>query len=310
LTQTSIQLSWLHSIEFAGFYAASQHGDYARAGLDVRVENGGFDVSGAYIDPVERVISGKSAFGVAGADVILKARAAGKPLVAIAAIYQRSPVVLISLPETNISSPQDLIGHHVLTEPETTVALTYAALLASQKIDRATIKETARTDFTVNPLFTGAADVLPGFITNEAVQVQLRGQQPNLILASDYGIDIYSNVIFTSEEIIKTQPALVEAFVRGTTRGMQYAIDHPKEVAQYVVDTYGVGMDPAMKASQELGMLASLPLLNPARSRPGMMTPTAWETAYQMMREQGLLNQPLDVSAAYTLTFLEAAYRP
>src|SRR5688572_23200221 len=123
--QTSVQFSWLHTIEFVGFYEAIRQGYFAENNLDVRLDNGGFDENGHYIDPVKQVVEGKSDFGVTGADIILTARAQGKPIVAVAAIYQRSPVVLISLAEKNIVHPEDLVGKRVNTEPGTTVDVTY-----------------------------------------------------------------------------------------------------------------------------------------------------------------------------------------
>src|SRR5215213_6078989 len=59
-TQTSVQLSWLHTIEFVGFYEATQQQYYTDAHLDVRLDVGGFDATGAYIDPVAQVVSGKA----------------------------------------------------------------------------------------------------------------------------------------------------------------------------------------------------------------------------------------------------------
>ncbi len=307
-TQTSIQFSWVHAIEFVGFYEAIRQGYYADENLEVRLDGGGFDENGHYIDPVGRVVSGQSDFGVAGADVLLQARAQGQPVVAIAAIYQRSPVVLISLAEKNIIRPQDLVGQRVNTEPGTTVGISYSALLASQNIDHADIQESPRTDFTVAPLFNDEIDVLTGFITNDGVQAQMRGEDVNFILVSDYGIDIYSNTIFTTEEMIKNKPELVEAFIRATIRGTQWAVDNPTEAAQYVLDTYGEDMAPDIQAAQQPGIQASLPLLNPAGSRPGQMTAENWELAHQVLLDQGILSEPLEIEKAYTLEFLEKAY--
>jgi ABC-type nitrate/sulfonate/bicarbonate transport system substrate-binding protein len=306
--KTSIQFSWLHTIEFVGFYEAIRQGYYADAGLEVRLDGGGFDANGHYIDPVKQVVEGKSDFGVVGADVLLSARAQGQPVVAVAAIYQRSPVVLISLPEKNVIRPQDLVGKRVDTEPGTTVDVAYRALLASQNIDGSQIIETPRTDFTVNPLFNDSTDVLSGFITNDGVQAQQRREDLNFILMSDYGIDIYSNVIFTTEDMIKNKPDVVTDFVAATVKGMQWAVDNPESAAENVLNQYGDSMEPDIKNSQLAGLLISIPLLNPAGSRTGMMTPENWELAHQFLLDQGILKEPLDIKAAYDLTFLEAAY--
>ena len=226
----------------------------------------------------------------------------------MATIYQRSPVVLISLAEKNIIHPEDLVGKRVNTEPGTTVDVTYQALLQSQKIDRSQILETPRSDFTVSPLFNDETDVLSGFITNDGVQAQLRSEALNFILPSDYGIDIYSNVIFTTEEMIKNKPELVQAFVQATVTGMQWAVDHSEEASQYVIDQYGKDMPPDILNSQKPGLAGSLPLLIPAGSQPGMMTEENWEFTHQVLLDEGLLTEPTDIQAAYNLSFLEKAY--
>lgn len=101
-TEVGVQFSWSNSIEFVGFYEAERQSYYTEENLSVALNNGGYDAEGNYIDPVARVVDGDSDFGIAGADVILTARAAGQPLIGIATIYQRSPVALISLAEKDI----------------------------------------------------------------------------------------------------------------------------------------------------------------------------------------------------------------
>ncbi|HEY1014500.1 MAG TPA: ABC transporter substrate-binding protein [Herpetosiphonaceae bacterium] len=311
-TAAGVQLSWVHTIEFAGFYEAARRGYYREAGLEVRLDNGGFDAGGAYIDPVARVVAGQDDFGVAGADVILKARAEGQPVVAIMAIYQRSPVVLISPAAKNIARPQDLVGKRIATQPpNSTVGIAYEALLTSQRIKHADLKEIERTDYdTVNALFNDEVDVLPGFITNDGMKARLRSGDVSFMLISDYGIDIYSNVIFATEATIRDRPQLVEAFVRATVRGIQAAVENPDQAAAYVVETYGKAMPPDIAATQQPGMAASVPLLNPAGSKPGQMKPDLWEKAHQLLLEQGIIKQAIDVKGAYSLAFLEKVYGP
>jgi len=131
-----------------------------------------------------------------------------------------------------------------------------------------------------------------------------QGYNVNVVLPSDYGIDLYANVIFTTEDMIKTQPDLVEAFVGATVHGMQRAIEDP-EAATRLTLARGTNLNPTSEAES---MRLALPLMNPAGSRPGMMTAENWRTAYRILHDQGLLAQQLDVDQAYTLTFLDKVY--
>ena len=227
-----------------------------------------------------------------------------KPVVAIATIYQRSPVAFVSLAKNHITKPQDFISKTVVVDLKGTTGIIYRALLASQSINQAMVKTQPRADYTNTALVNGQAEVIDAFINNQPVQLKQQGYDINVILPSDYGIDLYANVIFTTEEMIKTQPDVVEAFVRATTLGMQHAIQDP-EAATKLTLARGTGLNPSSEATS---MRLALPLMNPAGSRPGMMSAANWQTAYQMLHDQGLLTQQLDVQQAYTLTFLDKAY--
>ena len=107
--QARVQLSWLHTIEWAGFYAAEEHGYYKDQALTVDLLVGGEDAQGNYIDPIQVVLDGRADFGVVGGGHLIKARANGAPLVAIASSYHRHPLALTSLAEKQIDTAQDLI---------------------------------------------------------------------------------------------------------------------------------------------------------------------------------------------------------
>lgn len=306
LTPVSIQFSWVHAIEFAGFYAAEEQGYYRDAGLQVTLNGGGFDENG-YINPIQRVVDGESMFGVTDAGGLLQARAQGLPLVAIGTIYQRSPIVLLSLAETGITKPEDLKGKRIYTD-QTNVAVPYKAFLTSQNITSEDITELPKTDFTLNPLINGEIDAMVCFITNEVVQARALGYDVNVLVLSDYGVEIYANVIFTTEDLIKNNPKLVEQFLRATLKGTQWAVDDTKAAADLVLKVYGADMPQELRDVQVPGMEVSGPLLRPAGLQPGMMLPEVWDYTYETLQAQGVLTEPLDVNAAYTLEFLNKIY--
>jgi NitT/TauT family transport system substrate-binding protein len=300
--EVSIQFSWTPTIEWAGFYVAEAEGYYAEENISVELLAGGYDADGNYIDPISEVLSGDADFGVTEAGILMEARAGGAPVVAIASIYQRHPLAMLSLAEKNITRPQDMIGKTVQVSENTVVV--YHALLAAQGIDPAQVNEVERTDFTTAPLINGEADVIDAWVTYEVVEMQRDGYDTNLILASDYGIEMYPDIIFTTEEMINDRPDVVERFLRATLRGTQGAVDDPEKATNLSLER-SPERDPDFELET---MRRSVPLLNPTGSRPGMMTDEAWEKAYQIMVEQGMLTDPLDVKEAYTLEFLQKIY--
>jgi ABC-type nitrate/sulfonate/bicarbonate transport system substrate-binding protein len=81
-------------------------------------------------------------------------------------------------------------------------------------------------------------------------------------------------------------------------------LDAPEEAAAVTV-TYNAELD---LESETESMTRSLPLLKPAESRPGMMKAENWEITHQILLDQGVLAEPLDISQAYTLDFLNKVY--
>lgn len=300
--QARVQLSWIHTIEWAGFYAAEERGYYADQALTVDLMQGGEDDQGNYIDAIQAVLGGRADFGVASGGNLIQARAAQAPVVAIASIYQRHPLAFTSLAEKQITTPQDLVGKTLHVAPDSRLLL--QAMLTVSGVDPAQIKIEERADFTIAPLLNGDADVIDSFITNEPVSLKLAGHAINHILPIDYGVEEYPNLIFTTEEMIAKHPDLVERFLRATLRGMESAIANPQQAASLAV-LHDTSLDPAKETE---AMFQSVPLLKPTGSEPGMMTAKTWDATYQILYNQGILKQPLDVKTVYTLAFLDTIY--
>ncbi|HEX6290882.1 MAG TPA: ABC transporter substrate-binding protein [Herpetosiphonaceae bacterium] len=297
-----VQLSWLHTIEWAGFYVAEEHHYYADQALSVRLTPGGEDAQGNYIDPIEVVLRGDADFGVASGGNLVQARANRAPVVAIASIYQRHPMAFTSLAEKQITKPQDLIGKTLHISPDSKLLLD--AMLLASGVDPAQVTTEDRTDFTAAPLINGEADIIDTFITNEVVTLKLEGHAINNILPVEYGVEEYPNVIFTTEKMIAEHPDVVERFLRTTLQGMQTAVENPQQVA-----ALAVRHDPSLELRKETeAMYQSVPLLKPMGSQPGLMTAKTWDITYQILRDHGMLKQPLDIKAAYTLAFLDKIY--
>lgn len=297
-----IQFSWFHNVEFAGFYEAESNQYYEDADVEVNLLEGGINADG-YIDPVQQVLSDKADFGVIGSDQILLARSQGQPLVAVAAIYQRSPVVLISASDKGIVSPSDLIGRRVGVQPTGSVTdIAYRAMLDRLNIDPSQITAVSDINFgSVDPIFNGEVDAMQAFLTNQGAVAQLRSEGVNVLWVSDY-INMYSNVIFTTEAMIQNHPEVVRGVVQATVRGMETAVKSPDTTAQLIVNQYAAGAD---LAAVQRGMRLSVPLIAPPGHTPGAMDGPVWNGAHTIMLGQGLLDAPLDdVASAYTVEFL------
>src|SRR5260221_9328363 len=88
----TVRLKWFNQAQFAGYYVAKEKGFYQEAGLDVSIQPGGPD-----FPAVQMVAGGNEQFGVTGADQILVARGKGVPVVAVAVLDRKKPLLLFSL---------------------------------------------------------------------------------------------------------------------------------------------------------------------------------------------------------------------
>lgn len=293
-----IQLGWVHEFSSAGFYAAEKNGHFAEHNLTATLAAGGFDSNG-YIDPIALVTSGGADFGVTSAASLIQARAAGQQVVGIAAIFQRSPAAIITLDSSGIKRPQDLIGRRVAVADSG--AGPYSFLLTLQRIDPASVHTVPRTSFGIEPLAKGEVDAMYAWVINEGVQLREAGQTPTILLLSDYGIETYDLVLFTSERMITDNPDLVARVLQASLQGWQDVIADPAQAAQLTLM-----YDPALElAGQQRRLEAALPLLLPAGGRLGTMQPEVWQTTQQVLLDEHALDAPIDLSQVYTQEFLD-----
>ncbi len=199
----TVRLKWFNQAQFAGFYVAQDKGFYKSSGLDVNIQPGGPD-----FPAIQMVAGGNEQFGVTGADQILIARSKGVPVVALAVIYRRNPFVLFSLAKSGIKTPADYVGKKVGVKIGGNEELIYRAVLAKAGIDKSTLTEIP-VKFDITPLLTGAIDVWPGYLINEVLAAKEKGFDVNVVYPSDYGIDLYADTLFTTEQMLKQKPDVV-----------------------------------------------------------------------------------------------------
>ncbi len=226
-----LQLSWHHQFQFAGYYMAKEQGYYQDAGLDVEIR----DVTNGE-NPVDEVLSGRADFGISGSGLLVE-RSLGKPVVAVAPIFQHSPTVFLTLQKSGIRQAADLIGKKVMLSPGYQ-SLSLLALLHQEKLlDQV---QCINTSFDYNSLLNGETDVFNAYRTNEPYLLEAQGYQTNLINPADYGIDFYADILFSVESFLQQNPKTVEKFRKASLMGWHYALSHPDETIALIKSQYHV----------------------------------------------------------------------
>lgn len=295
----TVWLKWMHQTQFAGHYVADQKGFYAEQGIDITFEP--FDFVNF---PIEKVVNGEADFGVTGASELLIAREAGEPVVAIAVIYQENPVVAYALAESGIEKPIDMVGKRVGIQTGTNVETVIQATLANQQLTFDDV-EVVPIEFDVQPVLDGEVDVATGYLTNEPIQLEGMGKRVNIINPVHYGVNRYADVLFTTEEMIETDPELVQRFVDATLQGWEYALENQDEAVNYTLLYEDPNNDTLYFEHQKRLLENSVPLIKPAPGiSVGAMNFALWKKTHDLLRQGGIVKRDVDLTKAYTTEFL------
>lgn len=297
--RATLVLNWTPNAHHLGIYAAEQLGWYDDAGIDLRI-----------VEPTEggaeqTVGTGDAAFGISIAEAVLPARAEGIPIVSIATILPVNDSALMALGESGIDGPSDLAnatyggyGGPLETELVNRLAECGGA-------DPASIRhvEVGNVDYLAG-LEAGRFDfvwIFAGWDGLRATEVE--HEEVSLIPFADHLDCIpnwYTPLIITSEAMLRDDPDLVRAFLDVTTRGYEYAIDHPQRCADAMLRAVPEADETLLRAAADY---------HASRFRAGdagwgTQDRETWVEFARFLVEAGLLDETGDVDAVYTNDYL------
>lgn len=276
----TLQLAWKHQFQFAGYYAALHKGFYRDAGLDVRINEGG---EGKFAR--EEVLDGRAKYGVAGAELLLHQQD-GDPFVALAPIFQHSPSIILARKDSGISHLQDLIGKRVMLLKGKKDADILAAFL-NEGIPLDSIRRLDQT-FHLNDLIEGRTDAVSAYSTNEPWHLMQKGIEPQILSPRTYGVDFYSDCLFTTKDEVSTRPKRVRSFLEASVRGWEYAMSHPDEIIDLLISEYNVKKS---RAHLEYEAQEIRKIMLPDLVEIGHMNPGRWRHIGRTYAKLGLIDK-------------------
>ncbi len=293
-------MGYIPNVQFAAYYMAVDKGYYKAAGLDVN-----FDYA-TVNDALALTAQGKYDFAIASGDEELVARDKGVPVVYVMAQYQRYPIAVFSKVAQNITKPADLVGKKVGLPGKygsTYIALQailYANHIAEKDVNIMQIGYTQ-----AQSVATGQVDAAIGYSMNEPIALQQQGVTLNIIQASDQ-YNLASVGLVTSQHMIDSDPATVQAFVAATLHGLA-DVDRDPAAAFTVVGKYvKEAADPTNAAYEKASLDATIKFQIPATGvQPGQSDPSVWAATARFLAASGSINASTDVSKAYTNQFVE-----
>ncbi|MFD1175635.1 ABC transporter substrate-binding protein [Paenibacillus puldeungensis] len=296
LKPVKVVLDWSPNTNHTGLYVAKEQGYFAEEGLDVSISLPGSGGSEAM------VASGEAPFGVSVQENVTQSRTQGVPLVSIAAIIQHNTSGFAAPKDRNIKSPKDFEGKSYGGWGSPVEQAVMKSIMDLQGADVKKVKFLNIGDADYFTAVKRDIDFAWIFYAWTGIEAELRGEPLDMLYVKDYSdkLDYYTPVIVTNEKTISQDPELVKAFMRATSKGYQYAIEHPEEAANIL-----------LKAVPELDkklVVASQKWLSPKyqddAGRWGEQKREVWQNYSDWMHERGLLDKPLDTDKAFTNDFL------
>ncbi|WP_173346223.1 PAS domain S-box protein [Pseudoduganella dura] len=259
LERVSVQLKWHHQFQFAGYYAAQDKGYYRDEGLEVALVE-----AQPGTDPVQAVLAGRAQYGTGNSSLLLH-RAAGKPVVVLAPIFQHSAAALIAR-RTPDGKPVGWTGARVMLAPGNDELQAY---LLRQGVKLAELKLLPHSQ-RLDDLIEGKVDVMSGYLTEVPYLLDLAGIRYDMLSPRAAGIDFYGDILFTTERELQEHPERARAMRAATLRGWRYAMAHPEEIVDLIRARYpqGHSREHLMHEARQTAKLMEQPLVEPGYSNP------------------------------------------
>ncbi|MBX3582923.1 MAG: ABC transporter substrate-binding protein [Rhizobiaceae bacterium] len=300
LDQVSVRLPWLAQAQFAGFYVAKAKGFYESEGLEVTVNPGGPNINGETL-----VASGADDFAIVGTvDALLAGREKGLPLVAVAMLLQQNPMALVAHEDSGIRTPADFKGKTVSTFFTGAQNLVYA-MIENAGLAQEDVKVVPQA-VSMAPFLDRQVDVASVTVYNELNVLKAQGLEGIVVInPADYGVNVPSDAIVATEKTIAERPAVVQGFINGSIRGWQYALAHPDEAVEIVMNEAS-----GLEAPHQRAMLDAYGKLMTAgegtTSGLGVLDMAGVERARDILLSRGVVKPDVDLDDAVNAGFWKA----
>jgi len=288
--------AWFVHMESAGGWVAADKGLYGK--VQVKEVQGGPGIS-----PIQKVVAaaraGNIAFGNDYPENILRAREKeGINLVVVSVDFQTSAMRIISWKE--IKSAKDIQGD-------------FGIWIGYDAKAKCAVGKGWEKQFTIQnqggdikPWLMGNWPLASAMTYNELITAQRETKKMGkTFYTADYkdlGIDWMDNVLFTTEDIVKKHPDVVQAVVTGRYKGFKWALENPKGTFD-MMKKINEGLDFNHEMDAVDPMKALMVTADTKKSGLGYILPKKWENVGKDLFRTGLLDKMPDAQKAYTEKF-------
>ncbi len=299
LVKVTFVTDWKAQAEHGGFYHALAEGLYAKAGLDVTIRQGG-----PAVNTPQLIAAGAVEFAMGSNHFQpLNLAAAGADAVAVAAIFQKDPQVLITHPRADIKSIADMKGKPIMIA-DATVSTWWTWTRSRYGFNDRQIR---KYTFNLAPFLADKTAIQQGYVTSEPYTIESQGNiKPQVFLLADYGYPGYANFILARGKDVRERPEIVQAFVEASIDGWKgYLNDDPARTNALIrkdnPDMTDAIIAQAIRQMRERGMVEG----GDAQTLGiGAMTDKRLKTFFDLMSGNKVFDAKLDYRKVFDTRFV------
>ena len=281
--------NWFAQPDQAGYWQAQQDKLGKEAGIEISVLQGG-----PKIQTIPQVASGQAEFGIGNADDVLLARLRGAPVRAVFAHLDHVPYTLVYHADPAVRSIADLQGRTFAVN----LGNAYWEWTKKQYKLAGTREIPVSGDLSLfrnDPKMVqqGYSLFLPARMAAAGVQVQ------QITLAS-LGYRPY-DVLFTTDDMIRKNPALVKATIAAVQKGWADYVRNPQGLKPLITGM-NKQMTPEVYDAANKEMIETL--ISHDLGRIGCMTDARWSELAGQLRSVNFLPAGFDAKQGYDRTLV------
>ena len=265
---------------------AKEKGFYKELGLDVEIKPFAFG-----IDIPKEVSDGKIDFAV-GRETLILERTKNRNIVALYALFQASPLILMTTKESGINTINDFSNKKIMTTIDDSSEVSLKAMIISNKVKVEDLNFLKHTH-NINDLLNKNTDVISAYISKAPFQLNQKSVEYNIFDPKHFGFDMYSDMLYTSENLINSDLNTVLLFKKASLKGWEYAYSNIQESADLIYKKYNSEKLTKAELIYEGRELKKLSYFKTANL--GEIKKDKIQRIYDLYNLMGLIDAPIDL---------------
>jgi putative hydroxymethylpyrimidine transport system substrate-binding protein len=279
-TEATLVLDFVPNAVHTGIYCAVENGYYEDNNVDLEIVE-----PTSTSDTLKLIDHGRAAFGIADGIDVGQQIDRGLGAKAIMAVVQRPLGGVITLRESGITAPGALEDRTVGVTGVPSDEAVLDSVVSDDGGDPGEVDEVTIGFNTVPALEGGRVDAITGYPPADGTQIELDGSPTRSFRLDEWGGPRYPGlVVFSTEQMIESEPELMRGFVDATVRGYEDTIDEPARCLDALLAQVR-GMDAELAEAQ---LDAYLPLFDAGAGPFGSLEPSALADLSRFLRHTGL----------------------